>query len=295
MFILTITHTKKKPATIQHMKNATTKKTSTTSALAKIGTKKMKPKSPVTPKIGTTTKKMKPKSPVTSTVGATKRGNPNRGTSEKKTTSTADQTPKKAGKHGKGSGKRIIKNKAAKTTSDRSSPQTPDRKVRPQSAHSTPSTLASNLTSSSKRAVSMMNSLELNSPTKKTKNTPDKQSTVDFDDASAFDWLNMNQLDDALLYHGEDSLELNDFDYHDKIVLLCVHFKPNDIRPVFQGVYQDAGMNWRDLRLAKHKSMKTLSAEFAKACANIYNARIDLTVPGKITIKQENLDQGSKM
>ena len=53
-------------------------------------------------------------------------------------------------------------------------------------------------------------------------------------------------------------------------------------------------MNWRDLKLAKHKAMKTLSNEFAKACVDIYNARVDLTVPGKITIKQEPRDQGSK-
>ena len=53
-------------------------------------------------------------------------------------------------------------------------------------------------------------------------------------------------------------------------------------------------MNWRDLKLTKHKTMKTLSTEFAKACVDIYNARVDLTVPGKIAIKQETRDQGSK-
>ena len=246
----------------------------------------MKPKSPATSKLGKTTKKMK--------VAATKGGKPNRGTIKKKTSSATDQTAKKAVKQRKGSGKSIVHTKATRTTSNRSSPQTPERKVRSPSAHSTPSTVASTMSSSSKRAVSMMNNLALNSPPKKSKNTPDKQSTVDFNDAMEFDWLNMSDIDYALLHHGEDSLELNNFDYHEKIVLLCTYFKPNDIRPVFQGIYQDAGMNWRDLRLAKHKSMKTLSTEFAKACVDIYNARVDLTVPGKITIKQETRDQGSK-
>ena len=98
---------------------------------------------------------------------------------------------------------------------------------------------------------------------------------------------------ESLKHHGEESLELNKLDYHDKIVLLCSYFKPNDVRPVFQGIYQDAGMNWRDLRLAKHKTMKTLSAEFAKACVDIYNAQVNLTVPAKIAVKKETCDQGS--
>ena len=280
--VLTIMHTKKKLVIIPHMKTSTKKKTSTTSALAKVGKKKMKPKSPVTSKVGTT-----------------KRANRNLGMIGKQT-STADchkkksvQTPKKAEKNGEGSGKGIVGTKAAKSTKNRSAPQTPDRKVRTQSAHSTPSTIASNSTSSSKRAVSMMNSLELKSPPKQTKHIFDKDSTIDFKEASSFNWLNVKQVVEALAYYGEDPLEQKDFAYNDKIVLLCMHFKPNDIRAVFQGVYQDAGKNWRDLRLAKHRTMKTLSAEFVKACVDIYNARADLTVPGKITIKKENLGRRS--
>ena len=53
-------------------------------------------------------------------------------------------------------------------------------------------------------------------------------------------------------------------------------------------------MNWRDLKLAKHKTMKTLAAEFAKACVDIYNAQVDLTVPANIAVKKETCDQGSK-
>ncbi len=315
----------------------------------------MKPKSPATSKLGKTTKKMK--------VAATKGGKPNRGTIKKKTSSATDQTAKKAVKQRKGSGKSIVHTKATRTTSNRSSPQTPERKVRSPSAHSTPSTVASTMSSSSikkttssatdtiskksfkqrngssksiqhtkattntsessspqtperkvrspsahstpstaasskssssKRAVSLMSSLALFSPPKKSKNTPAKQNTVDFNDASEFDWLRMNDVDDALVYHGEELSELSKLEYYEKIFLLCSYFKPNDIRPVFQGIYQDAGMNWRDLKLAKYKTMKTLSTEFAKACVDIYNARVDLTVPEKITIDKETRDQGSK-
>ena len=134
-----------------------------------------------------------------------------------------------------------------------------------------------------------MNSLELKSPPKKTKKVQEEESAIDLEDASAIDWLSKNGLDNALTYYGEDPLELKAFDYHDKVVLLCTHFKPNDIRFVFQGIYQDAGKNWQNLKIAKHRTMKTLSAEFAKACVDIYNARTDLAVPGKITIKKENL------
>ena len=62
------------------------------------------------------------------------------------------------------------------------------------------------------------------------------------------------------------------------------------MRPVFQGICQEAGKNWRSLKLAKHKSTKTLAPEFVKACVDIVNARTDFTVPGKITVKKENLD-----
>lgn len=238
------------------------------------------------PKSRTTTKEVK--------VESTKGAKPIRGGIGKKTSLGADQTSKKAFKQRKGNGKSNQHTKAPPNTSNRSSPQTPERKVRSPSAHSTPSTAASSMSSPSKRAVSMMSDLALNSPPKKSRNTPEKQGSVDFNDASEFDWLNLSDIDDALVHHGEELLELNKFDYHDKIVLLCSYFKPNDIRPVFQGIYQDAGKNWRDLKLTKHKTMKTLSADFANACVDIYNARVDLNVPQKITIKQEPRDQISK-
>ena len=268
------------------MKNASTKQKSTSSPADRIGTKKMKTKSPAIPRVETTTKTMK----VASTSGA----KPKRGMNKKTTSSATGTNSKKSFKQRKGSAKSIQHTKATPNTSESSSPQTPERKVRSPSAYSTPSTAASSKSSSSKRAVSMMSSLALNSPPKKSKNTPAKQITADFNDASDFDWLRMNDVDDALVYHGEELSEISNFEYYDKIFLLCSYFKPNDIRPVFQGIYQDAGMNWRDLKLAKHKTMKTLSAEFAKACVDIYNARVDLTVPEKITIDQETRDQGSK-
>ena len=67
----------------------------------------------------------------------------------------------------------------------------------------------------------MMSNLAFNSPPKKSKNILNKQSTVDFNDALEFDWLSMSDIEDALVHHGEELLELNKFDYHDKIVLLC--------------------------------------------------------------------------
>ena len=122
------------------------------------------------------------------------------------------------------------------------------------------------------------------------KSVQDAASGIDFGDASMIDWLSEKGLCVALECHGEDQSELESFDLHEKVVLLCSYFKPNDIRPVFQGICQEAGKNWRSLKLAKHKSMKTLASEFAKACVDIVNARTDFTVPGKFTIKKENLD-----
>ena len=126
-------------------------------------------------------------------------------------------------------------------------------------------------------------------PTKKTKKVQDEESSIEFKDAAAIDWLSKKGVHDALIYYGEDPLKLKDIEYNDKIVLLCTHFKPTDIRLVFQGISQDAGTNWRNLKLAKLRTVKALSVEFAKACVDIYNAKSDFTVPGKITIKKENL------
>ena len=74
---------------------------------------------------------------------------------------------------------------------------------------------------------------------------------------------------------------------HDKIVHLCNYFKPNDIRLVYQGVCQEAGMNWRNLKLGKRKSMKMLAPYFAKACVDIVNAKTVIKVPDKIAIMKK--------
>ena len=251
-------------------------------------------------------KKTKAESPKTSTVRTPKKAK-QKGFRVVKTTKaespkkTTNGTPKKAKQKGKGS----TKAKTGKSTNARPGLQTPDRrkvkthrpglqtpdrkKVKTHSAHSTPSTVTSNSTSSSKRAVSMMNSLQLKSPPKKMKSEQDVANAIDFDDASTIDWLSKKGLCDALAHYGEDKSELKHMDFNAKVVLLCNNFKPNDIRPVFQGIYQEAGKNSRSLKLAKHRTMKTLAFDFAKACVDIGNARTALTVPGRITIKKENL------
>ena len=118
----------------------------------------------------------------------------------------------------------------------------------------------------------------------------DATSRIDFRDASAIEWLSMHEVRAALEYHSEHHSELQSFDLGESILLLCTFFKPNDIRPVYQGLCQEAGRNWRSLSLAKLKSMKTLAPEFAKACVDIVNARTDSTVPAKITLKKKNRD-----
>ena len=194
-------------------------------------------------------------------------------------------TPKKAKQKGTGGGA-----KSGKSTHAPPGLQTPNRKkVKTHSLQSNPSTVTSISTRSSKCTVSMMNGLAITSPPKKTKSVQDATSAIDFDNATMIDWPSKEGLCEALQYHGEDQTELKNMDFHAKVVLLCGHFKPNDIRPTFQGIYQEAGKNWRSLKLAKHKSMKTLAREFVKACVDIVNARRAFSVPGNIIIKKENL------
>ena len=155
------------------MKKATKKKTSTTSPVGRFG-KKTKAGSPTKITVGTPKKATQKGGRV---VKKTKAESPKKSTAE---------TPKKAKQKDKGS----TGAKMGKPTNTRSSLQTPDRqKVKTHLAQSTPSTVASNSTSSSKRAVSMMNSLELKSPPKKTKKVQDEASAIDFEDASEIDWL----------------------------------------------------------------------------------------------------------
>ena len=271
----TLIHRKKarNKISIQNMKNKTKKKSSTTSPVRRFG------------------KKTNAKSPTKITVRSPKQATQKGGRVVQKTKAKSlkkftDEYPKKAKQNGKVSAEA----KTGKSTNTRRSLQTPERqKIKTHSAPSTPSTVASNSSSSSKRAVSMMNSLDLESPPKKTKKLQDEASAIDFEDASEIDWLSKKGLCDALTYYGEDPLLLQHVDHNDMIVLLCTHFKPNDIRPVFQGIYQDAGKNWRNLKLVKHRLMKTLAIDFAKTCVDIGNARTALIVPGRITIKKENL------
>ena len=222
-------------------------------------------------------------------------------TKKKKTAVSAktstDRTPKKAKQKIKGVGTKNKKSTNAeqgprtpvgKSTNTEQGPRTPVRKkTRTSSAHSTPSTMTLHSTSSSKRAVTMMSDLQ-KTKNKKMKSVQDEASGIDFSDASTIDWLSEKGLCDALECYGEDQSELESFDLHEKVVRLCSFFKPNDIRPVFQGICQEAGKNWRSLKIAKHKSMKKLASEFANSCVDIVNARTDCTVPGNITIKKEN-------
>ena len=181
--------------------------------------------------------------------------------------------------------------KTGKSTSVERGLRTPDRKKRNKSsAPSTPSTTASQSTSSSKRVLTFMSDLQLETPPRKKKGVQDATSGIDFRDASAIEWLSMHEVRAALEYHSEHHSELQSFDLGESILLLCTFFKPNDIRPVYQGLCQEAGWDWRSLSLAKLKSMKTLAPEFAKACVDIVNARTDSAVPAKITLKKKKRD-----
>ena len=126
------------------------------------------------------------------------------------------------------------------------------------------------------------------------KSVQDAASGIDFCDASAIDWLSADGVCAALECHGEHQSELESVYLDEIVLLLCSYFKPNDMRPVYQGICQEAGKNWQSLNLAKLKSMKTLAPEFAKACVDIVNARTDNIVPVKITIEKENLDGRTK-
>ena len=148
------------------------------------------------------------------------------------------RTPKKTKQKTKGVG-----TKNRKLTNAEQGPRTPDReKMKTSSAQSTPSTITLHSTSSSKRAVTMMNDLQLKK-NKKMKSVQDEASGIDFGGASTIDWLSEKGLCDALECYGEDQSELESFDLQEKVVLLYSFFKPNDIRPLFQGICQEAGKN----------------------------------------------------
>ena len=99
----------------------------------------------------------------------------------------------------------------------------------------------------------------------------------------------------ALKYHFHDCSLYYGLDYYEKALLLCNQFKPSEIRIVYQGIWTDAGNDWRSLKLGKLKSMRALAPELAKACVDIVNARADLAtsarrVPRNIVVKQERVD-----
>ena len=148
--------------------------------------------------------------------------------------------------------------------------------------------MTSHLTSSSKRVIKKMSDLRVKKKPKKIKSVDDAANGFDPSDASTLDWLNEKALCDALQCHGQDHSELESSDMHEKVVRLCGFYKPNDIRPVFQGICQEAGKNWRSLNIAKLTTMKKLASEFASSCVDIVNARTECSPPKKITFKKEN-------
>ena len=171
-------------------------------------------------------------------------------------------------------------------------PRTPVRNETKQSSSpSTPSTFALHSTSSSKRVLQKMNDLQIKKKPRKTRRFQDEASRLNPSDPATIDWLNDGEVHDALVYHGQCHPELESFDLHEKIVLLCNCYQPKDIRPVFQGICQDAGWNWRTLHIAKHKTMRKLALEFAKSCVDIVNARTKPSVPGNIAFLEENQNQ----
>ena len=121
--------------------------------------------------------------------------------------------------------------------------------------------------------------------------------TVDFADAAMIGWTCKKGLQAALEHHFDNHEDFEGLDYHERIILLCNKFKPNDIRPALQGILQEAGTDWRTLKLQKLRSMKVLAPKFAKECVNIINAKAELlksasdTVPQNVIIKTEKVHQ----
>ncbi len=149
----------------------------------------------------------------------------------------------------------------------------------------------------------MMSSLALKTPHKKVKREQDAASkvslsdTVDLDDAAMIEWTCKKWLQAALEHHFDNHEDLFGLDYHDRVMILCNKFKPNDIRPALQGILQDTGKDWRTMKLQKLRSIKVLVPEFAKECVNIVHSKAELlksesdTVPQNVIIKKEKVDQ----
>ena len=67
--------------------------------------------------------------------------------------------------------------------------------------------------------------------------------TVDLDDAAMIDWTCKKGLRAVLEHHFDNHEDFKGLYYHDRVMLLCDKFKPNNIRPVLQGILQESGKN----------------------------------------------------
>ena len=89
------------------------------------------------------------------------------------------------------------------------------------------------------------------------------------------DWTSKEGLDVALKYHFDDGSRYHGLDYYEKAKLLCNQFKPSEIRIVYQGIWTDAGRDWRSLPLNKYRysHMSKLAPAFAKECMHIMSEK----------------------
>ena len=206
----------------------------------------------------------------------------------RKKSSSVRNKMSKSSKAGKGQGTSVKKSKnseqAPSTPVRRKKPTILQKKTKQPSSPSTPSTMTSQSTSSSKHMLEKMTNLQI----KKKLKMYDEANEFNPGNAATIDWLNLSQVRDALIYHGQGNPDLESLDFHESIVLLCKCFKPHQIRPVYQGVCQEAGWDWRSLDVARHKSMKKLASEFASSCVDIVNAMKQVSVPGNIACPKEH-------
>ena len=160
----------------------------------------------------------------------------------------------------------------------------PKKKKKVVSVPTTPSTVSSKSTTQSKRAVTLMGGLALQSPLTPKKAKPEDiddaslTDTVDYTDPNTIRWLTKKGVVDALQHHFSDREDYIELDHHDQILLLVKKFKPFEIRVVLQGLLTDAGRDWRKLKLHKLRNMNILAAEFAKVCVELFNATTELNL-----------------
>ena len=122
---------------------------------------------------------------------------------------------------------------------------------------------------------------------------------IDLNDALLIDWTYERGLHTEFKHHFDDYEDYCDLDYYEKVNLLCGQFTPSELRPVLQGIWTDAGRDWRSLKLwkARYRYKINLAPVFAKVCVDIINAKADLleighrNVPQKIIMEKENVEQ----